>query len=176
MAPRKNVARLLPLLREYGSLERKRIREGVTPLEYQRWLDLEKTLATQIFHGEGPGGIERRRHLRVPTRMLAQFKTRDHLKDAVISNISRGGLFINTPFTAEIGSFFVLCIRVDATRDAVDVPCEVVSHGVSDNFCTQEPGMGVKFMNLNAEQRETVDKLLAAALGDELLENFWSDK
>jgi hypothetical protein len=36
--------------------------------------------------------------------------------------------------------------------------------------------MGVKFMNLNAEQRSAADKLLAAALGDEMLEEFWPEE
>lgn len=176
MAAKKNMMKLLPLLREYGGLERKRIREGVTPLEYQRWLDLERMLSKQIFHGQGPGGLERRRHIRVPTRMLVQFKSRDQFKDAIISNISRGGLFIDTPFTVEIGSHFVLCIRVDSTGEAVDIPCEIVSHNVGDGFKTAGPGMGVKFMNLNAEQRSAADKLLAAALGDEMLEEFWPEE
>jgi uncharacterized protein (TIGR02266 family) len=167
------MTRLLPLLREYGGLERKRIQEGVTPLEYQRWLELERTLSKQIFHGSAPDGIERRRHLRVPTRMLVQFRTPHDLKDAVISNISRGGLFISTPFMAEIGSTFTLCIRVDSTGQSVDVPCEIVSRNMGSDLTTSDPGMGVKFVHLNAEQREAVDRLLAAALGHDMLEEFW---
>jgi Tfp pilus assembly protein PilZ len=176
MPASKSMGRLLPLLREYGSLERKRIREGVTPSEYQRWLELEKTLADHISEQQGSQGSERRRHIRVPTRMLAQFKTRNQLKDAVISNVSRGGLFIRGPISAEIGSTFVLCIRVAATGENVDVPCEVVSRNVGDKFTTMEVGVGVKFVNLNAEQRLAVDGLLSAALGHENLEQFWVDE
>jgi hypothetical protein len=36
-----------------------------------------------------------------------------------------------------------------------------------------EQGMGLKFMRLNAGQREAVDKLMAAALDHEQLEEFW---
>ena len=160
-------------MREYGAIERKRIREGVTPDEYKRWLELEQLLTKQILNGTGPDGIERRRHLRVPTRMLVQFRTRDELKDAVISKLSRGGLFISTSLAAEIGSQFMLCIRVDETGEAVDVPCEIVSSNMGVDLSATEDGMGLKFMRLNAGQREAVDKLMAAALDHEQLEEFW---
>ena len=45
----KRQVEILPLLREYRVLERKRSDEGVTPLEYQRWLDLKRRLA-EIHH------------------------------------------------------------------------------------------------------------------------------
>lgn len=168
--------RLLPLLREYGALERKRVREGVTPLEYQRWQDLEKQLANQIFQEAGPEGVERRRHLRVPTRMLVQYRTRDHLRDAIVSNISKAGLFINSPFSPEVGTTFMLVIQVDTTGESVEVPCEVVSTNLADNLTSQQLGMGVKFVGLGSEQRRAVDELFAEALGHEGLEEFWAGK
>jgi uncharacterized protein (TIGR02266 family) len=168
MAARKSMSDLLPLLREYGLLDRKRHGDGVTPREYQRWTELKLRLGRQIPQGEPPGGRERRQHLRVPMRMLVQFKTHQQLQEAIITNISQGGLFISTAFAPEIGTVFTLCLRVDATREAVDVPCEVVSANVGDGFTTQDFGMGVKFMNLNPKQREIVEALFAAATRSKL--------
>jgi uncharacterized protein (TIGR02266 family) len=168
MAARKSMSDLLPLLREYGLLDRKRRGDGVTPLEYQRWLDLNHTLGRHIPQGKPPDGLERRQHPRVPTRMLVQFKTRDDLQEAIITNISQGGLFISTPFSPNVGTRFTLCLRVDATREAVDVPCQVVSANVADAFTTRDFGMGVKFINLNPEQREAVEVLFSAATKHEL--------
>jgi len=173
------MTRLLPLLREYGALERKRVADGVTPLEYQRWRDLEETLSQQIFQDARPHAVERRKHLRVPTRMLVQYKSHDQLKEAIIHNVSRGGLFISTRYPPEIGSTFVLIIRVDATGESVELPCEVVTTNVTTNMAgnmqTDRNGMGVKFIGVGSEQREAVDQLFAAALGHESLETLWTE-
>lgn len=178
MSDRQSMMRLLPLLREYGGLERKRVRDGVTPIEYQRWRDLEQKLANQIFQDAEDKPSERRRHVRVPTRMLVQYRTRDNLKDAIIRNVSKGGLFINTPFPPAIGTTFVLIIQVDVTGESVEVPCEVVTNNVvrdgSSTLKSEQLGMGVKFIGLGAEQRRAVEQLFAAALGHESLEELWT--
>ncbi len=158
---------VLQLLREFRALESKRVGPGVTPLEYQRWLDVQRELKQSIPQGNPPGGVERRRHRRIPTRMLVRFRTLDGLRDAVIHNISTGGLFINTPFAAEIGTELTLCIQVADSDDALDLHCEVVSTNIGDGFSTGELGMGVKFTSLDSQGRRAVDQLLAAALGAE---------
>jgi len=174
MSARQSMMRLLPLLREYGALERKRVREGVTPVEYQRWRDLEEKLSKQIFQDAGPQAVERRRHLRVPTRMLVQYRSHDQLKDAIISNVSKGGLFISTPYPPEIGTTFVLIIRVDTSGETVEVPCEVVSVNPGSSTRPHQQGMGVKFIGLGTDQRRAVEHLFAAALGHESLETLWA--
>jgi type IV pilus assembly protein PilZ len=177
MSDRQSMMRLLPLLREYGGLERKRVQDGVTPLEYQRWRDLEQKLANQIFQGAEAKADERRKHVRVPTKLRVQYRTRENLKDAIVRNVSKGGLFINTPYPPAIGTTFVLIIQVDVTGDSVEVPCEVVTNNVINNpgasMKSEQLGMGVKFIGLGADQRRAVEHLFAAALGHESLEEFW---
>jgi uncharacterized protein (TIGR02266 family) len=175
MQSRQSMMRLLPLLREYGALERKRVREGVTPLEYQRWRELEQRLADQIFRDSGAPPKDRRRHLRVPTRMLVAYRTVGELQHAIISNVSKGGLFIETQYPAVIGTSFVLILKVEQTGDSVEVACEVVSTNHGGAPGGQQLGMGVKFIGLGAEQRRAVDQLFAAALGHEALEKLIAD-
>ncbi len=158
------MARLLPLLREFGWLDKARSREGLTPLQYQRWLDLKLTLAKNMDPNGAPSGVERREYLRLPMRLLVQYGTRNQLRDALLTNVSRGGVFINTAFPPEIGAKFTLCIRVDETREAVDLPCEVVSHNVGDGFSTQTLGMGLKFGSLDDAQRRVVEQLFDLAV------------
>ena len=172
MQSRQTMMRLLPLLREYGTLERKRVREGVTPLEYQRWRELEQKLSEQIFRDSGAPPKERRKHLRVPTRMLVAYRTVGELQHAIISNVSKGGLFISTEYPPAIGTSFVLILKVEETGDSVEVPCEVVSTNPGVTAAGHPPGMGVKFIGLGAEQRRAVDQLFAAALGHEALEKL----
>jgi Tfp pilus assembly protein PilZ len=174
--------RLLPLLREYGGLERKRVCDGVTPLEYQRWRELEEKLTNQIFQSAERQGTDRRRHVRVPTKLLVQYRTRDNLKDAIVRNVSKGGLFINTPFPPAVGTTFVLIIQIDVTGESVEVPCEVVTNHVTRDgpaapdaeSTSDQLGMGVKFIGLGTEQRRAVELLFAAALGHESLDEFWT--
>lgn len=172
MTVRKSMMRLLPLLREYGTLERKRVREGVTPLEYQRWRDLEQKLSGQIFQDAGDYATEQRKHLRVPTRMLVAYRTHDDLKEAIVSSVSKGGLFIGTPFPPEIGATFVLILKVDATGESVEVPCEVVSTNIDGALSSRQLGMGVKFIGLGSDQKRAVESMFAAALGHEQLEEM----
>ena len=51
MRDRTKVQQLMPLMREFGGLERKRLGAGVTPLEYQRWLDLKGQIGKNFAKG-----------------------------------------------------------------------------------------------------------------------------
>jgi uncharacterized protein (TIGR02266 family) len=164
MVARASMTRLLPLLREFGALDKRRSREGLTPVEYQRWVDLTHTLSKHYPQGEPPEGAERREHMRLPLRLLVEYKNLDQLHEAVITNVSRGGLFISTAFPPEIGTQFTLCIRVDASGESVDLPCEVVSHNVGRDFSTSALGMGLRFRNLDEAQRAVVDSLFDIAV------------
>ena len=111
-----HVARLLPLVREYGRLERMRTKQGVTPEEYERWSKLKAEIGRAIPQGNRPEGAERREHIRLPTRMLVDFRDRGELKNALIRNISRGGLYIASPHLPNVGTNLDLVIKVGGGR------------------------------------------------------------
>ena len=157
-----HVQRLLPLVREYGKLEKKRTQQSVTPGEFDRWNELRATLEKAFPQGDRPSGGERRQTLRLPTRMLVEYSTKGDLESALIRNISRGGLFIATEQTVEVGSLITLLIRVGNAGETVELPAEVASTGVLDAH--GQPGMGCKFVQLNAEQQQVVDEMFATAL------------
>ncbi|MBW2424066.1 MAG: hypothetical protein JRG86_07450 [Deltaproteobacteria bacterium] len=75
MADRTTVQKLMPLLREFGNLERQRVGTGVTPLEYQRWLDLKTQMGRNFAAGDPAvrslGGAGDR-----PTRLRVAFESR----------------------------------------------------------------------------------------------------
>jgi uncharacterized protein (TIGR02266 family) len=150
---------LLPLLRECKLLDRKRTKAGLTPREHERWLDLKDLLGAKL----APGARERRVHHRVTTRVNASFETPQALREAIISNISPGGLFLNTFHPAEIGTKLKLSLRVESTGARVDVPCIVVSQNVGSNFSTDQMGMGLRFSELGANQRAAVTELYEEA-------------
>ncbi len=159
--------RMLPLMREFKALEHRRRSQGVTPLEYQRWCDLKETLAKALpGGGDQPAGAERRKNTRIPTRLLVEFRDREHLCEAIVKNISTGGLFINTAFGPSVGEELMVVIAV-ADDERVEVPCEVVTNNVDSALTTRRLGVGVKFKIQSPEQREAVDRLFAEALGME---------
>jgi len=172
MSDRPKMQKLLPLMREYGGLERKRLGEGVTPLEYQRWLDLKGQIGGSIEKRDAPSSdpIERRRSERRRTRMLAVFESRNALRDAMVTNISAGGLFLATPFAAEVGTSLIVSVRLERSGETVDIPCTVVTSigQGAHTLATIEMGMGLKFDRLSEAQAAVVSEIFEGALDDKL--------
>ncbi len=150
------------LFREYMHLDRKRTGDGLTPLEYQRWRALSRELGKRFSKGPPKGGAERRDSVRVPTRLKVSFASPDAVSQAWMTNISRGGLFINTAFPAETGTRLDLELRIESTAETLRVPVEVVSSNVGDAFNTGELGMGVRFMPMPDGLRKKLDDFYEA--------------
>jgi Tfp pilus assembly protein PilZ len=140
------------LLREFAQLNGKRTGEGVTPLEYLRWLDLGERLA-RMFPDRPPVGR------RGPTRVVVEFATRERIKEAVMFNVRPIGLFINTPFAPETGTDFELRVRLLETGEEFSSPVEVVSENVGPQFSTDRLGMGVRFTTAENDLRSFLDAL-----------------
>ncbi len=148
--------RLLGLLREYRALELQRTTEGVTPLEYMRWIDLRDRMARTV-RGSGPPEDPEKSKV---TRLLVEFNRPESLARAQIGNVTRGGLFVSTPFGPEIGTRLILRVRIESTGDELVLPGEVVSNNVGDGFSTSELGFGVRFDRLPAALKGRLDALL----------------
>lgn len=140
------------LLREFVELSKKRVGTGVTPLEYQRWLDLGQQLE-RAFPNHPPLGQ------RGETRMLVEFKNRDRLAESVMMNVRPIGLFIDTPFAPESGTRLTLLVLVEDTGEVFRSRVVVVSNNVGPGFSTRSLGMGVRFSNSECELRAVLNEL-----------------
>lgn len=147
----------LALFREFADLERKRTRAGVTPLEYQRWLDLKERLGSR-FERSSEAGEDAR-----STRMCVEFQTPEHFRDSYMPELARGGVFVNTPFAPAMGTELVLVAEIVALGLRFELAGVVASNNVSDGFSTDLLGMGVHFRKLEPETRFALDELLAKA-------------
>ncbi len=145
--------------REYMHLTRKRTGEGLTPLEYQRWRSLSRQLGKHFSKGPPKGGTERRESVRVPTRLKVSFASPNAVSEAMMTNLSRGGLFINTAFPPDPGTRLELRLSIESTAETLQVPVEVVSTNVGEGFKTGELGMGVRFLPMPDEVRKKLDDL-----------------
>lgn len=158
------VAKLLPLVREYGILERKRTGKGVTQDEFIRWSELRARLEDKFPQGKHRPGAERRETLRLPTRMLVEFRGEGEFRAALIRSISRGGIFISTPVNLAIGTEFQVLISID-DGEKIELPVIVVSSGIKGS--ESATGVGCKFGRLDATQQAIVDEMFATALDTE---------
>ena len=172
MRDRTKVQQLMPLMREFGSLERKRLGAGVTPLEYQRWLDLKgkigKSFAKSRQAGlRAMGGEDSRER---PTRLVVEYRNREHLLDSVVSNIQPAGFFVPTPFAAEVGAHFLMRLSLEEEGEVADLPVVVVtsiSQG-AHTLSTMSMGMSVKIGKPTRAQGAGISKLFASTLDGKL--------
>lgn len=173
MRERTKVQQLMPLMREFGGLERKRLGAGVTPLEYQRWLDLKGQIGKSFSKSREAGlaamggsaqGKER------PTRLIIAYKSREHLFESIVSNIQPAGFFIPTPFAAEVGETFLIRLSLDGEGEAADVPAVVVTSITqgAHTLSTMSMGMSVKILRPSRAQGAGISKLFASMLDQKL--------
>lgn len=172
MDDRTRIQRLMPLMREFGGLERKRVGEGVTPLEYQRCLDLKTQIGRSLLApGEArrAGRPEPRTGERT-TRLAIRYKTRDALIASIVENIQPAGFFVPTPFAAEVGTRFLVRITLAAESETGEFPCIVVTSMTqgAHTLSTASMGMGLKIERTNPTQSDDVAKLFGGALDPKL--------
>ena len=136
---------------EYFRLERKRTRAGLSVTELERWSRLKGRLDRQMLRDAGMKRERARASVRVPTRLHCAFASRSDFDEAVITNLSAGGVCIATTSPLPIGERLTLQIHVAGGGASIEVEAEVVTTNVGRNYATTVPGMGVRFSHLGAD-------------------------
>ncbi len=162
----------MPLMREFGSLERERLGAGVTPLEYQRWLDLKGQIGRSFVKSREAGlqAIGGREGKERPTRLRVEYRNREHLLESVVPNLQPAGFFVATPFAAEVGVTFLMRVSLEEEGEVADVPVVVatsIAQG-AHTLSTMSMGMSVKILKPSRAQGPGISKLFAATLDEEL--------
>lgn len=73
------------------------------------------------------------------------------------TNISRGGLFINTRKPLPVGTIVKLIIQLPGSGFPFDIAGRVARVEEWDNRSNMAPGMGVEFIDLDGAKRERID-------------------
>lgn len=152
------------LFRDYVHLDKKHRAGGLTPAELARWSALKRRLNATFSPPERPEHEERRASVRVPVRLRMQFQTAGELRRCLLTNLSRGGVFVSTAAPPPIGTMLRLRIEVAESGLQIEVDGEVVSTNVGNNFDTQQVGMGVRFVEPSPEAQRALDQLYEHAL------------
>ncbi len=106
---------------------------------------------------------ERRKHLRVPTRILIKYRSADQFFTDYIQNISRGGIFVPThdplPEDTRLEIAFALpdCDRLIITQGTV-----VHSIHQEGNNQIGPSGMGIQFRALSEADQQFIDTYVSS--------------
>jgi uncharacterized protein (TIGR02266 family) len=143
--------------RQFLYLDRKRGEGGLSPVELRRWIKLKRILNQQLSPGASCEQVDRRDSVRVPARLAVTFQDVQELRGCLMTNLSRGGLFVETDYPAEIGTRVLLGLQIEASGEKVDVPAEVVSINARPDSAAWQHGMGLRFLEMKPEVAEKVD-------------------
>ncbi len=141
---------------EYTRLEIQRREKGLSGFAYRRWYSLKKSLDQKLVQSFDA-------HEDSPTVFDACFKTPWHFQRAYMSNISGGGLFVDTEYPADIGTKVKLRIRVEEPKTEIELTGEVVSQNVANEYSTAYLGMGICFRTIEESVRKQLTMLLVEA-------------
>lgn len=113
-------------------------------------------------------GIEARQHTRAPIELKVDYKKLNSFFADYTKNISKGGTFIKTKKPLPIGTRFLFKLSVPK-REA---PFELLGEVVWSKSDGEEPGMGIRFIYTDDDQRsefeQVVERLMADSLGEDL--------
>ncbi len=157
---------ILPIFREYGRLERLREDGGLSVEQLERWTHLKRVLS-QHFHPDlRREHVDKQASLRVPSQLRVSFESYGKLQQSLMTNISRGGVFVATEYPLPIGTPFKLRIHVQETGETHELTGEVSSVNAGADMRSDRQGMGIRFSNLSEAQQELVDRLYGRALDE----------
>jgi uncharacterized protein (TIGR02266 family) len=149
--------------REFVSLDRRRAQEGLSPAELSRWAALKRYLGRELAPGLSDERADERGSLRVPARMRVSFASLGQLGHCLMTNLSRGGLFVATDHLLAIGTRVLLRLHVEHEARTLEVPAEVVSQNVGP-AAAQQRGIGLRFLDVDPPVRKELDALYERAL------------
>lgn len=102
--------------------------------------------------------MEKRKALRVPISMEVTYESGDDFLSSFLSDVSGGGVFIGTPKPLELDTQLRICFHVPGISESLMVNGTVV--WVRELESSFKPGMGVRFDEIDPEDRKRLDQYL----------------
>lgn len=151
--------------REYMALERARESDqGISIAEYQRWLQLKRILNRHFQPGVQDTHEDRRESVRIPSRLRVGFQSYGDIRESLMTNFSRGGVFIATAEPLPMGSTMRLRLTIQESGQVLDVKGEVASLNTGPGLTSEEFGMRIKFVQLSEDEAKAIDDLYEHSL------------
>ncbi|HZO10250.1 MAG TPA: TIGR02266 family protein [Myxococcota bacterium] len=160
MAPTDDIA---ARFREFVFLDRRRAHGPLSPSEFTRWTLLKRLLGRELQGAHADSRADQRDSLRVPAQLRVSFGSLGELGEALITNLSRGGLFVATSHPLEIGTRVTLHVQLAGEEKDLEVVADVVSQNLGPRG-TPQRGLGFRFAEVEGELRKRLDALYERAL------------
>ena len=100
---------------------------------------------------------DKRKALRKHLLVLKITGERENVFFGYAKDISRGGLFISTVNPKPEGEEFTISFESPADKKKIKCRCKVMWSRQFDPETRQEAGMGIKFLDLDLEERRKID-------------------
>ena len=152
------------LFRVYMDLDRRRKSDGLSPHEMTRWAELQRELNRRFQPELENQHADKRESVRVPLALKVDFESYGEIRECLMTNMSLGGVFIATTSPLPIGTPFLVRLRIEESGEYLELRGEVASQDVSADLSREQRGMGIRFVNLNDEQRKQVNDLYEHAM------------
>lgn len=152
----------LSWLQQYRKLQA-RMSEGLSDAEQKQLQELEGKIAAFLEPKLKQQPPSHRQSIRVSSHFEVSVMDAAHMKKLYIKNISGGGFYIESPQPLEVGTKIDLRLSLPNSKNPLELKVEVAwsnPKGVGE----LPPGMGVKFLNLQAEDRNRIQALIDASL------------
>jgi uncharacterized protein (TIGR02266 family) len=150
--------------REYVRLDNQRREGALTPLELERWQAHKRFLSIHFAPDRPERVVDSRDSVRVPTRLKVSFASHHELVRCLVTNLSRGGVFVQTQHPLELNSRFTLNIHIEIPGRDISVPVQVVSVGTGPALARSKQGMGLRFLETSPEIEKQLRELYEGAV------------
>jgi uncharacterized protein (TIGR02266 family) len=142
--------------REFLYLDCRRVADGLSTTEFERWQILHHRLNSAFSSAPPSRGAERRRSLRLPTRLRVVYDGLQGHRGTVV-NLSRAGCFVRTKVPAPVGTRLRLILEISNLPDELEIDAEVVSTNYRSNQSGR--GMGLRFVDMEPDTRKRLYEL-----------------
>ena len=121
-----------------------------------------------------PSDEDRRREARAPIELKVEYKRLNTFFYDYTKNISKGGTFIKTERPLDIGTIFLFKLMVPSREEPIALRGEVrwvIKEGAPrppDVAADHEPGMGIRFVYNDDEQRRLLEQMVEKMMVDSL--------
>jgi len=156
---RLNAGELGAIFREYMQLDGRRKSDSLSVAQLERWSKLKHALNAHFQPGVRREKADRRDSVRIPVRMKVEFESYGEIRKSLMTNVSRGGLFIATGSPLPMGTALQISLQIEDTGQQVELSGEVVSQNTGPDLRREQAGMGIRFVNLSQSQQAAVEDL-----------------
>jgi type IV pilus assembly protein PilZ len=101
-----------------------------------------------------------RKHQRLHHELLVAYKSVDGFITDWATNISKGGIFINTRKPHPVGSLVRLIISLPDAAFPFDLTGKVMRVNEFDNPSNQVPGMAIEFVDVDDDKKVRIERFV----------------